>query len=272
MVSRIRAGQEGAARLSYSGQRHEVCAVVDSVPRIVTTSYWFPTRISGKRWYAAQIEFNVNQAGKREYSIAEEAWATGDVEKAISIVPSLVPQETRRKIRELLRPWPEGRYTDAYRRTGGILNLFTPPWDEAQDEPWAEMAAGWEAQTFAGDEARQAGFQALEQRWNTTPHPFFAGLTPAQVMIGGGEEESWLAQDFLNHLEEIMDGRAFESEGQALVQTIMLLRGWQSQPRDGRQTPFEIIVAERNALLARRARVLEALLQTCRERSGKDAS
>jgi hypothetical protein len=93
--------------------------------------------------------------------------------------------------------------------------------------------------------------------WNTMPHPFFAGLTPAQVMVGGGSQEAELADEFLTKLARMYDGRSFESEGQALIKTLMLLRGWQSQPRrDGRMV-LDIIVGERNELLARRARILD---------------
>jgi hypothetical protein len=159
-------------------------------------------------------------------------------------------------MKRLLKPWPRGRYTDAYQRSGGILNLFTPPWGEREDEVWAEMVGQWESETYPDDAAGQAALRALEQRWNTTPHPFFAGLTPAQVMVGGGGEEATLAQEFLYHLERLFDGKAFESEGDALMQTLLLLRGWQCQPLGKGQTPFEMIVAERDELLARRARIL----------------
>lgn len=106
-------------------------------------------------------------------------------------------------------------------------------------------------------DARQEALQALEQQWNTTPHPFFAGLIPAQVMVGGGFQEGELAQEFLQQLKRMFDGRPFESEGEALVKTLTLLRGWQCQPRKDGRTPLEIIIAERNELLARRARALE---------------
>jgi hypothetical protein len=134
--------------------------------------------------------------------------------------------------------------------------VFTPPWGEEQDEVWAEMVAKWKAQTFPNSQARQEALRALEQQWNTTPHPFFAGLTPAQVMVGGGPQEAELADEFLRRLTRMYDGRPFASEGEALIKTLTLLRGWQCQPRKDGQTVPDIIVAERNKLLARRARTL----------------
>jgi hypothetical protein len=203
------------------------------------------------------VEFSLNGSPEADQpSIAEVAWSSGDIDQALSVLPSFVPERTLKEARRLLQPWPDGRYTDAYHRSGGILNLFTPPWDEQQDEVWAEMLAEWEAETFPDARAKQEAFQALEQRWNTTPHPFFAGLTPAQVMVGGGHQEAELARGFLEQITRMFDGRPFESEGQMLLKTLMWLRGWSCQPRDNGQTPQDIVVAERNDLLARRARAL----------------
>jgi hypothetical protein len=231
--------------------------MVDRSPTLRQTAYWVPTKVSGERSFSMLVEFSLHQRPEgTRHSIAEVAWSTGSIDEALSIVPSFIPEKTRREMRRLLQPWPGGRYTAAYQRSGGILNLFTPPWDERQDEVWAEMLAGWEAETFADDDARQEALRALEQRWNTTPHPFFAGLTPAQVMVGGGPRENELAREFLERLTDMFDGRPFESEGEALIKTLMLLRGWGCQPEENGQTPRDVIVAERDELLARRARTL----------------
>jgi hypothetical protein len=231
--------------------------VVDRSPTLRQTAYWVPTRVSGERSFSMLVEFSLNQRPEgTRHSIAEVAWSTGSIDEALSIVPPFVPEKTRKEMRRLLQPWPGGRYTDACQRSGGILNLFTPPWDERQDEAWAEMLAGWEAETFADDDARQEALRALEQRWNVTPHPFFAGLTPAQVMVGGGPRENELAREFLERLTDMFDGHPFESEGQSLIKTLMLLRGWECQPGKDGQTPRDVIVAERDELLARRARAL----------------
>jgi hypothetical protein len=232
--------------------------MVKGHPKTIRKSYWVPTEVAGERVFWMSLEFSLNRRPKGgRPSVAEVAWSSGSVEEALIELPSVVPERIRREAQRLVRPWPEGRYTDAYRRSGGILNVFTPPWGEEQDEVWAERVAAWKAQTFPNDHARQEAFRALEQQWNTTPHPFFAGLTPAQVMVGGGPQEAELADEFLRRLTRTYDGRPFASEGEALVKTLTLLRGWQCQPRkDGRTVP-DIIVAERNKLLARRARALK---------------
>jgi hypothetical protein len=175
----------------------------------------------------------------------------------MSILPPIFPRETRKKMEQFLQPWSEGRYTEAYNRSGGILNLFTPPWGERQDEVWADMIAGWEIEAFPDEEARQEALRELEWQWNTMPHPFFAGLTTAQVMVGGGPQEAELANEFMTRLTHMYEGQPFESEGKALIKTLTLLRGWQCQPQKDGRTVLDVIVAERNELLARRARVLD---------------
>jgi hypothetical protein len=75
-----------------------------------------------------------------------------------------------------------------------------------------------------------------------------------------------LADEFLQQLTHMYDGRPFESEGEALIKTMTLLRSWQSQPREAGGTVLSIIVAERNELLARRARVLSRLTDSCQDR------
>lgn len=222
------------------------------------SSLWVPTQASVERVLLMNLEFNLNQIAKgSELSRAEMALATGDIEKVMSTVPDAVVPELKRSLRKLLQPWPEGRYSEAYNRSGGILNAFTPPWGEAQDEVWAGMLADWEAGTYPDEEARQAALRELEQRWNRTPHPFFAGLTPEQVMVGTGPRENELSREFLDHLYEMFGDQEFESEGQALVSTVALLRGWQVELQVGGMSVRDLIVAEREELLARRTRVLE---------------
>ena len=199
----------------------------------------------------------MNQSGnKDEPGLAEIVWTTGDIKRALAELPSIVPARIRREFQRLLQPWPAGRYVEAYRRSGGILNLFTPTWGEKQDEMWSKMLAERQAATFADERARRAALIELEQQWNTTPHPFFAGLTPAQVMIGGGPLEAKLADEFLTQIERTLAQQSFVGEGAALIKTLLLLRGWQVEPQRGGQTPWQIIMAERSDFLLRRERAL----------------
>ncbi|MBI3913082.1 MAG: hypothetical protein HY327_02630 [Chloroflexi bacterium] len=204
-----------------------------------------------------EFEFAVNAPGGKDApSMAEIAWSTGDIRKALADVPPIVPPQVRREFQRLLQPWHPGRYVESYRRSGGILNLFTPPWGEKQDESWNNLLAEWKARTFADDRSRRVALAELEQQWNNTPHPFFAGLTPAQVMIGGGPQEAKLADEFLAHMEQTLAKQTFEGEGDGLVKTLLLLRGWQVEPQPNGQTPMQIILAERSGLLVRRAHSL----------------
>jgi hypothetical protein len=231
--------------------------VVDDAVTLELRSYWFPTKASAERMFRMTLEFNLNQHVEADQpTLAEVACITGSIDEALSTLPLPVPKETRAEMRRLLQPWPDGRYTPAYQRSGGILNLFTPAWGEPEDEPWAAALARWEAGSYDDEGTRQEALRTLEQEWNARPHPFFARLTPAQVMVGGGPREAALAVDFLTHLRLMYDGYEFESEGQALIAALTTLRAWQCQVQEGGQTVFQIVVAEREALLARRARAL----------------
>jgi hypothetical protein len=231
--------------------------MVNAQPTLQLRTRWFPTKVSGERSMLMEIEFAVNaRSDKGEPSIAEIAWATGNIQQALAELPPIVPPRVRREFEHLLRPWREVRYTDAYRRTGGILNLFTPPWGEQQDEVWNDMQSEWKVSTFADENARRAALAELEQRWNNTPHPCFTGLTPAQVMIGGGAQEAKLADESLMKIEKAFGKREFAGEGDMLIKTLMLLRGWQVEPQRNGKTPMQIILAERSELLNRRAQVL----------------
>jgi hypothetical protein len=217
----------------------------------------YPTRAAAERSALMDLEFAVNQSGKQgEPGMAEIVWTTGDIKQALVDLPSIVPARIRREFQRLLQPWPSGRYVEAYRRSGGILNLFTPAWGEPQDEVWSTILAEWQAAAFTDERARRAALIDLEQQWNTTPHPFFAGLTPAQVMIGGGPLEAKLADEFLTQLERTLAKQNSVGEGAALIKTLVLLRGWQVESPRGGQTPWQIIVAERDDLLLRRNRAL----------------
>ena len=79
---------------------------------------------------------------------------------------------------------------------------------------------------------------------------------------GGGAREQALAMEFLERIAEMLDGRPFRSEGEALANVVLLLRAWECEPRRRGLTPRKIIVAERDKLLARRARVLEEATQS----------
>jgi hypothetical protein len=232
--------------------------MVNSGPTVLLKSYWIPTEAASERLFWMSLEFSLNRTAKKgQPSIAETALSSGSTDEALLALPSAVSAKIRKEAQRLLEPWPDGRFADAYRRSGGILNMFTPPWGEPQDEVWAKMMTEWQSETFPDDLARAEALRTLEKRWNATPHPLFAGLTPAQVMVGGGPKEADLADEFLQQLTGMYDGHPFDSEGEALIKTLTLLRSWQSQPRKDGRTVLEIVVAERNQLLARRARILK---------------
>ena len=83
--------------------------MVADQPVVEFQQLWFPTRASGERFLLMNLEIGLNQIAKRdELSVAEVAWSTGDVEEALSSLPSIVPEETRGRMKRLLQPWPGG--------------------------------------------------------------------------------------------------------------------------------------------------------------------
>ena len=186
--------------------------------------YWVPTREAGNKVTKMLMENGLNGPYEDDtLSLAERFWISGNAAASLNELPSIMDRKIKRYARKLLRPWPQGRYTSAYQRSGGVLNFLTPPWGEQEDELWEAMLDEWQHQSFPNDAARQEARQAIDQQWNHTPHPFFARLTPAQVMIGGGEQEAALTEEFVNQLNDLSQNH-YESEGQALINTLMFLR------------------------------------------------
>jgi hypothetical protein len=106
--------------------------MVDSFPRLELTKHWFPTRVSGERSFTMFVEFSLNGYPEPGGPSFVEIAQTAGVSQALSALPSFLPSRAKREARRLLQPWSDGRYTDVYQRTGGILNLFTPPWGERE--------------------------------------------------------------------------------------------------------------------------------------------
>lgn len=173
------------------------------------------------------------------------------VQERPPVDPSLLRQELE------LRP-VSGRYVEAYRRSGGVLNLFNPWATEADDDQWAEMKAGiahLEGRALTEAEIEIAGL------WNETAHDLFSGLTPAQVWAGGGPRERELAVQALEWVEESVGRKPFPTPGEALNAHLKALRLWQLRPQRKlkKRSPLQVILAERQSILARREEFLQRL-------------
>jgi len=92
--------------------------MVDSGPRLEVTTHWFPTKASGERLFAMQLEYSLNGHPEPGHPSFVEMALTSGVAKALDALPSILPKKAVREARRLLQPWPDGRYTDAYQRTG----------------------------------------------------------------------------------------------------------------------------------------------------------
>jgi len=219
---------------------------------------WLPSQDSAARWVWLCMESNLHRPlSKGGPSLSEMVWATGDIALALAKIPASTTSDVRARTGALLAPWPKGRYTLAFRRSGGILNLFSPLWD-GEEDVWKRMVA-MEKESMGGQ-----GYEPslrLQHAWNHTPLSRLGGLTPAQAMVGVGPQEADLTRDFLVLLEEECGERAFEYEEELLETAFEFLWDWREN-LDAEGLPlFEVVVAERSALLARR----EELMATRRQ-------
>ena len=217
-------------------------------------TFWFPTADSVARGQALAMETNLHRRPRAGApSLAERVWSSGDMSSALSALPEDTSADVRSATLALLAPWPPGRYTQALKRSGGILNLFRPLWRGQREPVWERMRRLW----YGADDAR--GGQpplALQRAWNHTPLPALGGLTPAQAMVGVGPAETEVTWAFMEELERRYGEGGFAEEEGALRVSVELLGDWMADlEADGRPLR-EMVVAERSALLARRAELV----------------
>jgi hypothetical protein len=231
-------------------------------------SFWIPTKEAGERHLQAVAECWANipmpyldDRTPWEVSVTEgrEAVLTGlpDYLKRASMFDSYLAQ--------LGSPRPEGRYVEAYNKSGGVLNVFNEPVTEEDDEFWQQLVAEQiEGRTFASEGERTAAWREIEQKWNEAPNELFSNLTPAQVWAGGGEREMELLQDFMEQMNEECGDQGYPTQGAMITASLQCLRLWQVMPQHalGGRAPGEIIVEERSQIL----RCRESLLRQLRER------
>jgi hypothetical protein len=234
-------------------------------------SFWVPTEEAGKRNVQIMVECWANiTVPYLDDRTPWEVSVTGGRETVLGKLPDYLKRtpvfDSYRAQLESLRP--EGRYVEAYNKSGGVLNLLNEPGTAEDDEYWQQLvAAQIEGRTFASDEERAAAWREIEQKWNETPNELFSNLTPAQVWAGGGEQEMELLRDFMEQLNEECGNQGYPTPGAMITASLRCLRIWQvmPQPALGGRAPGEIIVEERNQILRRK----ESLLRQLRE-SGKE--
>ncbi len=137
---------------------------------------------------------------------------------------------------------PSSEYRQAVRKADQVLSISDI---EVRSDNWQQLALDW----FAPDEPDRS-----EMARYIAAHERQLGVAWARELLR--LEVLFQAEESLKQLTRMYDGHAFESKGEALIKTLMLLRGWQCQPQENGQTVLDIIVAERNELLSRRARAL----------------
>jgi len=150
-------------------------------------------------------------------------------------------------------PAPGARLVEAFRCGGGLLNVFNPYPEEADDERWPALLAGLD------EGAGEAALARARLAWNTTPNEVLAELTPAQVWAGTGPRERELLVAFNRDWREASAGRTYATKGAMLSDALLYLRRWQIEPRVelGRRAAEAVIREEREKILRWKAACLE---------------
>jgi hypothetical protein len=225
-------------------------------------SFWLPNAAAVERFqrFGAENWANTEFDFLDDLTLWEYALLHG-VEVALRQVRENLPlgRTLIRLLRQQLGPRKStGRYVEAYERSGGLLNLFNPWATEADDDQWAEMKAS--IAHLEGKALAEAEIEIAEL-WNETANDLFSGLTPAHVWAGGGPEERELTEQALQRVSDHAEGPEWHTEGALLCACLMALRSWQLQPQRKlkKRSPMQVILAERERILARREEFLRQL-------------
>ena len=225
-----------------------------------------PTRLAGQRFSQAQLEFWANTAQEALDGATpwEAARSSDDLDRILQTEQTLMvqaPDLARLRHEVVMRTAAPGdRLVEAYLCSGGLLNVFNEQPTDEDDDRWQELAvAQAEGQDLPGAEHRDLVSRELDQLWNRLPNTVMANLTPAQVWAGGGEVEGDLLYTFFREYTEESELGPFESRGDLVRASLIYLRRWQCVPRVelGYRTPMEVVVVERDEILARKATLLD---------------
>ncbi len=200
--------------------------------------------------------------GKTPWEVSrEEGGPRALRERLPAVDPSQADLVAARERELRATPRPDQHQAATYGRSGGLLNLFTDRPTEEDDDDWRRIEARSRGEVDDEDEVGSAEAQRRAAKdWNQLPSVLFAGLTPLQVLAGGGPREALLQRYLANFLEETVDPKAeFPSPAAVTRSSLLLLRRWQVTPiRDlGDRSPQELILEERTEILERKLAFLE---------------
>ena len=200
-----------------------------------------PTLEAGRRYQQARLECWANTPhpaldGQCPWDVARTAEGPARLRDLFN--DSRMSSEVRAMQAQTLLPLPDPSrpLTEALERSGGLLNIFLAP-------PTRE-------------DLERLGPSARETSWNTAPCVLLSGLTPAEVVVGGGPKEMELIHEAMTGLAESLSqhGDSWPSRGEACMAFLLQLRQWQVVPQAelGARTPMAVIFEERSALVAQR--------------------
>ncbi len=146
------------------------------------------------------------------------------------------------------------RMLDSFHRSGGILNLFLDRPTEGDDPFWPKLLQRVPSPDDLPERVeRTRAWRSLCREWNSSASVVFSGLSPAQVVAGGGPREAALLDGLAQHLEAVFQQHdSHQSAGELAFSAAMALRQWQLMPQVALEgsRPDQVIRQERDQILA----------------------
>ena len=221
-----------------------------------------PNRAAGDRYKQLLLELWCNTPtraldGRTPWEAVRVLGGLAAVEALLPEHGEVDPEHQAQRGQELqVTPNPDLRQALTLDRSGGLLNIFTDRPTPADDDDWRRLLAQARAVTDQDDpSARREAKRRAARAWNHLPSVLFAGLTPLQVIAGGGPREAALLQHLSAFLEQHVDPTTNYASPAAVARaSLLLLRRWQVTPIQAldNMRPRQVILEERTEILERK--------------------
>ena len=218
-------------------------------------SVWLPNQLSAVKLFLDQVEFSINESyeqldGKTlyEYTIIHN-----DNSGILKILPELKNSPILEEYNRMLPlDKTEFLYQSAYKKTGGVLNLFHGEINESMDSELKEL--------FRKNEDKNKAIKI----WKDTKSELWSSLSPKLVWAGGGKLEKELLLQFCGKLTDMMQGKKFHTQGSAIIKSMEYLRAWQlAYDEICSDNPMNAIIKEREEIYNRKIKFLKEMNIEC---------
>lgn len=223
-----------------------------------------PNREAGERYMQLLLELWCNTPhealdGRTPWEAIRMLGGLQAVEARLPGSATADPEQRAKREQELgVVPHLDRRQLVSFDRSGGLLNVFTDRPTPRDDDDWRRIQA---RAAPADPSARREASRRAAREWNELPSVLFAGLTPLQVLAGGGPQEAELLHHLSAFMEQAVDPQAsYPSPAAVARSSLLLLRRWQVSPIAslGNLRPRQVIQQERTDILQRKLAFLDS--------------